>query len=245
MKNRRADFPQFPLRIVAVSGWGYSCEQLKSALPDAAAANCENTLLDWTAALDIPRLADILSERNKTVIAVGWSIGALALVHAVSSVQGCAGLQRLILLGATARFISEPDSGYAGTAAVELRAMRALLMRDPEQCLTAFFARCCAQRGCSYADDVRLALDRWPSTCLREGLDYLRDTDVRQACLSLNCPVSLVHGACDSVVPPSQSAWMAAAIPDCKRITMPWGVHTPGKLQLECVAQLIREFSER
>jgi pimeloyl-[acyl-carrier protein] methyl ester esterase len=48
------------------------------------------------------------------------------------------------------------------------------------------------------------------------GLEYLRDTDIRDRISSIEIPVLMLHGAEDRIIPPAAAEWLHRHLPDSR-----------------------------
>ena len=222
------------VECIAIAGWAHdgSCwEPVRSALEDQV------TWRDVSWADLCRHGAQSALEGTPggaPLLLVGWSLGALlALQATLTQPQSVAAL---VLAGATARFTADDD--YPGTSVRELRALRALCRRAPHDALAGFFERCLAprsdpaevqrrtQRACALpADDVQL------------GLDVLGRTDVRGELQRVRCPVRLVHGDTDGVIPAEHGQWLSARLPNAALHIVPGAGHD---LAGDLAAEVIR-----
>lgn len=178
----------------------------------------------------LDRLADSLAQICPApVIAIGWSLGALAVLalarrHA-SSVRG------MVLFGATPRFVCAPDWPCAVTETL-LRAFAADFERDYRATLSRFLA---LQLGAAHAERELLrrlrdsVLARTPSSTagLRAGLELLVRTDLRPTLATLDVPALVVHGGRDRLTPPKAGAYLAAALPRARWHEVAQAGHAP------------------
>jgi len=157
---------------------------------------------------------------------LGWSLGALvALQIAIDSPER---VRRLVLLGATARFVADPDWPCA-VAAETLTGFRADLARDPAA-LRARFALLCAQgeAGTEARQVVRRLrqLPDVPSPVLAEGLEVLASADLRATLRQVQTPVLLLHGSQDALMPLAAAEALAQLLPQAHLRMLPGAGHT-------------------
>lgn len=173
---------------------------------------------DGAPAPALPRLdalAQAVAQRlpaSGPVDLLGWSLGALvALQLAATQPQR---VRRLVLLGATARFLAAPD--HPGVAEATLAAFGDELVRDPAA-LQARFALLCAQ---GEAPASARALVRQlrsqasaPAPVLADGLAVLASADLRAQLPTIGQPTLLLHGAHDALMPAAAAQAAAQALP--------------------------------
>ncbi|MBF0282588.1 MAG: alpha/beta fold hydrolase [Zetaproteobacteria bacterium] len=203
---------------VWIHGWGQSERvwyQQRALYPEATWVNlpghgttpcCE----DWLAYLDqsLPHTPSIL---------VGWSLGGmLAMAFAHRYPHRVAGL---VLIGSTAKFFQHPDWHFGAPLSV-YRAFESGLASAPEKTLNYFLKLMFHGDGLARKDFnllVHGAIDRHhpPShATLMQGLDLLRDLDLRQPLAKITQPCLLMHGVDDAVVPLAASEYMAQQLAD-------------------------------
>lgn len=217
-----------PVHSLLLPGWmmpGSVFDPLLARLkhPARAAGSC--TTLDWTLALDPGELAAAVRRVPGPCRLVGWSLGAQAGLRL--ALDPPPNLRHLLLLGATARLAAAP--GYEGVAPGRLRAMRQRLVRDPEGLLREFFQLCHAPR-----DGADPRPEHWleqalgiPRETADAGLALLAETDLRAELHRVRIPTTLLHGASDAVVPPSQARLLAGLVPGCRLHMLPRRGHWP------------------
>lgn len=175
-------------------------------------------------------LADALAELCPTpTIAVGWSLGALAVLALAQ--RHASRLRGLVLLGATPRFVAAPDWPHAVAPSL-LRQFAADLARDYAGTLSRFLT---LQLGMGVAErDVlkrlrALVLAReLPSAAgLNAGLALLEQTDLRPLLATVKLPVLVIHGDRDRLVPPAAAAHLARSLPAARLYILPQAGHAP------------------
>lgn len=145
----------------------------------------------------------------------GWSMGGL-----LAMAQLPAACKKLVLISSTARFCTA-DGYDCGTPQKTLRSFSTLLRRKPQTVLPEI-------AGNIYRPH---AVPEFPPedasslTVLAEGLDYLRETDLREKTVSIQIPVLLLHGTEDSMIPSAASAWLHEQLPDSQLELLPGEGH--------------------
>lgn len=222
--------------VVLVHGWGFN-----GAVWDTLSGG---EPLDMTLhALDLPghgtspppppdcslaQAARLLADRAPAAAHwVGWSLGGvlaleLALTEEVAS---------LTLVASSPRFVRGPDWPHAIDPLV-LDGFATGLARDPMRALARFIAL--QARGLPAAREVArslrqaLAAGGTPSAAgLRAGLAWLRESDLRPRLHALRCPVQLIVGGRDTLVPPAVLADVRALRPDWRGAVIPGAGHAP------------------
>ena len=159
----------------------------------------------------------------------GWSLGGLlALQAALLAPERVA---RLILVGSTPSFAqrddwapAQPPSVLAGFAEALAVAPRATLQR-----FVALF-----NQGDSKARAIGREINQGilssslaPVATLLNGLDWLRNIDLREQASTLRCPVLLIHGENDPLMPLPAARWLAEHLPQSQLEVFSGAAHAP------------------
>jgi pimeloyl-[acyl-carrier protein] methyl ester esterase len=80
-------------------------------------------------------------------------------------------------------------------------------------------------------------------TALREGLDILRHSDLREDARRVAVSALVIHGARDAVVPPAAGNWLAARIGGARWYLFDDCTHLPFLSRAEDCAALVRQFA--
>jgi pimeloyl-[acyl-carrier protein] methyl ester esterase len=175
---------------------------------------------------------------------LGWSLGGL--VAARAALAAPARIERLVLVAATPSFVSRP--GWPAAMAPDLlEAFARDLRRDYLRTLQRFLAL--QVRGSDAAEVVlrelraRLLQHGQPvPEALMAGLEILRTTDLRARFADITCPVLLLMGARDTLVPAAAATPVADLLPNA-RVELIDGVgHAPFLARPATVAGIIRDF---
>ncbi len=179
-------------------------------------------------AADLVRLVQQLDLRG--LVAVGWSLGAQALLKAYPALQQQ--LKGLVLVGATPRFSAAPHFPH-GLPAKEAAGMRLKVRRSLERALEGF------QRSLFAAGELDdpataaavaqvLSAVRLPDKdAALEGLEMLMDEELLDEASQVRCPTLLLHGDQDQTCLPAASAWLAQQISPSKRVLFEGCGHAP------------------
>ena len=189
-------------KLLIISGWAHSTHTIEP-IGQRLAHQFKIELLSGAEALQRPHLPDA------DAILTGSMGGLLAL-------ERCPTLcKKIVLLSGTACFCKK--EGYThGTAERILERMIQQLEKNPTSLLDAFFSNVHAPQKPSRQNNPSPRIDI-PS--LREGLLYLRDTDLRSLLPSLNVPVLLMHGTADQIIPVGAAHWLSQHLPESQLIT--------------------------
>lgn len=212
-------------RLVFLSGWGFDARV-------------------WAPVTE--RLADEFAishdgEIPAGAIVCGWSLGALRALRK-SAVAGRPA--KLILVGATPRFVQTPDWPDAQPPEL-LASFYAAVAADPVAALRRFAALI------NQGDEQARALTRRTSALVAEpdaprllaGLDELRDTDLRKSVAAIRQPVLLVHGEHDPLMPLSAARWLADRLPQARLEVFSSAAHAPFMSQPDRFVAVVREFA--
>jgi pimeloyl-ACP methyl ester esterase len=178
-------------------------------------------------------------------VVCGWSLGALYALQWARHYPDR--IARLVLVGATPRFVQTTDwpwaqlpallnefaSGVRADATTALRRFAALLNRGDGQ------AR-------SLTREMSAMLDRHTPTtaCLLEGLETLRTTDLRDAIADVGQPTLVIHGQCDSLMPPAAGRWLADRLPQGRLEVFEGAAHAPFLSDRQRFAAAVARFAD-
>lgn len=171
-----------------------------------------------------------------------WSLGSfqsLELAVAASVSEQSA----LVLVASTPRFCAT-DGWEHGLAEANLRAMQRSFARDPRTTLENFHKLCAAPATLS-PDELAQRVEASMSLgveALSAGLQKLRETDLRARVGEVRCPVLLLHGEEDRVIPVGASRWLAANIPDAKLVTLAGAGHDLPIRRADWVMEEVAKF---
>ncbi len=146
---------------------------------------------------------------------VGWSLGGMVAMQA--AVDYPAKVRGLSLVASTPRFTRAPD-WPCGIPSAVLTDFARELESHPSRTLSRFIAL--QVRGASNAQKVKSELKRalvaggrHDPLALRAGLRVLAESDLREQLYRLDCPVQLVLGERDLLVPPTVASWVGRLRP--------------------------------
>lgn len=151
----------------------------------------------------IDRIADRVTDAVEAPAHwVGWSLGGLIAIAAARRAPAAVG--RVTLIASSPRMASGPD--WPGIDRLELERFRRELEVEPmathDRFLTLQVRGSRGGRSVLRALRSAVAADGLPSMgALMTGLDQLRQSDLRSDLDALSCPVDVVLGECDSLVP--------------------------------------------
>jgi pimeloyl-[acyl-carrier protein] methyl ester esterase len=175
---------------------------------------------------------------------LGWSLGGLVAARAALVAPRC--IERLVLVATTPSFVSRP--GWPAAMAPGLiEAFSRDLQRDYLRTLQRFLTL--QVRGSEAAETVlrdlrnRLLQYGQPAPeALLAGLDILRATDLRGRFAAIACPVLLLMGARDTLVPAAAAQPAADLLPDARVELIDGAGHAPFLARPAVVAGIIGDF---
>ncbi len=174
----------------------------------------------------------------------GWSLGGLLALQAALLAPDR--VARLILIGSTPSFAqrngwtpAQPPSVLAGFAEAVASNTRATLQRF----VALFNQGDTKARG--IGRDINqgiLSSSLAPVSTLLKGLDWLRDTDLREQVSALGCPVLLIHGENDPLMPLPAARWLAERLPHAQLQVFNGAAHAPFLNAPEQFVSLVGRF---
>lgn len=159
---------------------------------------------------------------------VGWSLGGLvALSYALRFPLA---VKRLILVASTPRFVTAGDWQQAMKTQV-IEAFGESLKQDYRATLKRFLALQVqsSEEAQRTLRRLRSVLHRNPpqQRALHAGLQLLRETDLRSQLPKLQCPIRLILGERDMLVPKNCGQEIVAHLHDGRSVTLPGAGHAP------------------
>lgn len=234
--------------LLLLHGWGLN-RRVFAGLKRTLARPCESLDLPGhgrapyaPGALDPDALAADLAARHPGTHAwLGWSFGGLiALTLAARHPES---VSRLILIGATPRFVRAPDWPH-GTEPSVFEAFARQLAVDHEATLRRFLS---LQAGRDARSEVRALMADLKAggapqpQALAEGLTVLQESDRRPLLPAVQAPVLVLHGMSDTIVA-IEAARAAQALMPRARFRALGGGHAPFVGAPGESAALIRDF---
>lgn len=156
----------------------------------------------------------------------GWSLGALlALACAARAPERIASLT---LVAATPSFLQRPDWPH-GLSGAELEAFAAGVAEAGARALPRFISNFCRGDGEARAATRQLGQQATPpaQAMLDAGLAWLGQADLREAVATIACPVTLIHGAADPLMPLAAAQWLQEQLPQSRLVIMDGKAHAP------------------
>jgi pimeloyl-[acyl-carrier protein] methyl ester esterase len=200
------------------------------------AAPVPEDLAGWTQA--------VLAAAPARATWVAWSLGGLIALAAARIAP--ARITRLVLIGATPKFVSDAHWPH-GMAPGTLAQFAQALASDHHATLHRFLS---LQLGDS--DDDRALLRELRTqlfargapdpVALRGGLALLRDSDLRNTLSAIDVPTLVLHGTRDQLVPSSAGTWLATHLPRAKWCAIEGAGHAPFLSHRATVLPRLAEF---
>ena len=178
---------------------------------------------------------------------LGWSLGGL--VAARAALQAPERVSALVLLAGTPCFVRQPGWQNAMLPAL-LESFAAELRDDYRQTLNRFLSL--QVRGSEHAGRVLrtlraelLAQGEPEPAALQAGLEILRSTDLRAAVAGVTCPVLLLMGERDTLVPAAAGAAAAPLFQDARVAVITGAGHAPFLQDPQQVAGQLQAFLQQ
>jgi len=173
---------------------------------------------------------------------LGWSLGGTLALAAAA--RHPAQIGRVITVGSTASFIQRDGWPHAERPE-DLASFTAAIQADAQAMLPRFVGN--FNRGDRQAKTLtRRILQEIgllpPPATLETGLRWLARFDIRPVLPTIGCPVLLIVGAHDPLVPQAAAQAMAAALPAARLTVMADCAHAPFLSDPETFATQVREF---
>lgn len=215
--------------LVLLHGWGMNL-RVWDALGAALARRFRVIAIDlpghgrsdWDSAACTPaaqafRVHETLAPLTTRYHLLGWSLGGQFALDLAAAMP--AGIERLILVATTPRFLAGPGWRF-GIRAAALERLAAAVRADPSAAVRGFLKS--QVRGLSprtarrVLEQLSAALDqggRAQPEALAWGLERLRQADLRPQLAQVRKPVLVLAGQDDRITPPGASKALAGALP--------------------------------
>lgn len=224
--------------LVFLHGWGMH-SGIWSNIATALADRHRVTLIDlpghgysdrYTTEISLSDLAECLADHlPRSCILIGWSLGGLAALQ-VASLRPSR-TEQVILIASSACFIKQKNWPNAMEPKV-LTEFHQRLERDPDGTLQRFVALQ-AFGSPEQQTLIRTIQNRLQSRepaamrALIDGFNMLRHGDLREQLSKMHCPVSLMLGSHDRIVPPAAGNDMLRLLPSIRYHLFKHGGHIP------------------
>ncbi len=177
----------------------------------------------------LPAMAEaVAASVTGPAVWIGWSLGGMVAMQA--AISRPAQVTRLILVGSTAKFITDREWQH-GVAAGDMDRFCRDLCADYDAALTRFLLMQSAKLGNSRQLARQLgaliaacgAPNRW---ALERSLEILKSSDLRPLLSRVAVSTDVIHGRFDRLVPPAAAQYVADRIPHARLWWLPGG-HAP------------------
>ncbi len=177
---------------------------------------------DWDAAAYTPaaqafRVHETLAPLTTRYHLLGWSLGGQFALDLAAAMP--AGIERLVLVATTPRFLAGPGWRF-GLKEAALERLAAQVRMDPEEAVNGFLRSQVRGLAPRTAGRVLSRLHAALATggaaqpaALAWGLERLRHGDLRPQLSQVRAPTLVVAGQADRITPPAASRALAAALP--------------------------------
>ncbi|MGD9126266.1 MAG: alpha/beta fold hydrolase [Planctomycetia bacterium] len=241
--------------LYLIGGWGSDSCVWQPALEHLRDAPLTFSVVDWQEVLHDSQTLDRLllaaqesEAAPRPILLVGWSLGGMLALEA--TLRHLDVVQGLLLIGSTARMCEAPD--YPGVDPRMIRAMKRKLRTNPTGVLHDFAELCFTNLETGQVTDPEAceAYFRQSESCddasLAAGLDYLLETDLREAAEMLAeegaCEVHFFHAETDAVVPYCEMEHLSDRLPYCTECILESNVHALPLAEPEQTATRILRF---
>ena len=180
---------------------------------------------------------------SEAVSLLGWSLGATVALN--MAVRFPTQITALIMLGGNAHFLETAE--WAGVSDVILNEFANNVQHNCQDTLLRFLALQVSglKNRKTIFNQLKQAIKACnpPSnTVLQHALTILRTTDLRVEFMQLNCPVSLIQGDRDSLIPVEVGQKMQVIRPETELMILPNAAHVPFLSHQSDVIDIINRF---
>jgi pimeloyl-[acyl-carrier protein] methyl ester esterase len=244
--------------LVLLHGWGLNlgvwrrlARELSSRFRVIAIDLPGHGRSDWdpravTPAAQAWRVHETIAPLTERYALLGWSLGGQFALDLASAMP--AGIERLVLVGATPRFLAGPG-WRSGMPPARLEEFAAALRRSPERTLQGFLAQCARGSAPRTAHRVSSALraalaehgNALPQA-LAVGLERLKEVDLRAALPMVRVPTLVIAGSRDQVTRAAASRALAARLSHARYLELAGAGHAPFLSHPARFARAVSEF---
>jgi len=175
-------------------------------------------------------------------VLVGWSLGAMVALAAAA--QGDKRITGVVVLAGTPSFIQRSDWPH-GLSPEALAEFRQSIAADEAAMLPRFvggFNRGDANAKAITALILAAADPSPPLPVLLAGLTWLAELDLRPLLPTISCPVLVIHGENDPLIPATAGRAIAASVANGAYLGIDAAAHAPFLSAPERVAAAISSF---
>lgn len=189
-------------------------------------------------------IEQLVAQFDEPLLLCGWSLGGQVAMRWGQLFP--AQVRKLVLVASTPCFVERKDWRF-GMAAETLQQFEGELERDHAATLRRFLAL--QLRG---SENERELLQRLRErlfsrgepdpAALREGLEILRDTDLRRELASIGQPTLVIAGERDKLTPPEASCYLAQTMPNARLVNIKGAAHAPFLSHPQVFVEQIMDF---
>ena len=224
--------------LVLVHGWGLH-GGIWGDLPAQLAKHLRVTTLDLPGHgrsrtvegdLSLDAITDqVAALCSGPTIWLGWSLGGLIALNA--ALRHPEKVARLVLVGATPKFVQAPDWPQAMPAGVFAEFSRNL-SQDYRATLSRFLSLQLGSDASARTLLKQLRADLFAHgepqpEALAAGLGILEHTDLRARLEQIQVPALVVHGSLDRLAPPAAGEYLAMNLPNARLLCVEGAGHAP------------------
>ncbi|WP_243467432.1 alpha/beta fold hydrolase [Acetivibrio straminisolvens] len=240
-------------KLVMLPGWSMDSSVWKPVAPVLSEyfqlVFCEwhdiNTMEGYT-----ERVCKLIEKEKGNLCLLGWSLGSLLAVDA--AVRYKARVEKLVLVGGTARFTRDKETGYfCGWHKSAVKKMKEAVKVDREKAMDSFYSSLFSskeQESKEYVALFKADIDANTASFkeLEAGLDYLLAADMRMQLESIKADTLIIHGEMDAICSKEAALYMAQRMKDKAQVFIMEGIgHVPFYSLPEEFTRLILEFMEQ
>ena len=160
---------------------------------------------------------------------LGWSLGGMVALHA--ALHHPHKVAKLVLVGATPKFVQAPDWPHAMPTEVFAGFARSLT-QDYRATLLRFLSLHAGNGESARALLKQLRAEMFAQgepqpEALAAGLAILEQTDLRARLAEIKVPALVVHGSYDRLIPPAAGEYLAAQLPQSRLLQLEGAGHAP------------------
>lgn len=174
---------------------------------------------------------------------VGWSMGGLVALAAAQQYPGA--VTRLILVGATPKYVQSADWPHAMSPTV-LDQFARNLEQDYVGTLERFLTlQMAAGENRDVLRRLREEMFRYgepPTKALQAGLDLLKEEDRREILPQIATPALVMHGGRDRLAPVGAAHYLAQQLPQARLEILPEAGHAPFLSHPELFLKKLKDF---
>jgi pimeloyl-[acyl-carrier protein] methyl ester esterase len=154
------------------------------------------------------KLYSTLMKDDSEYTLVGWSLGGIIALN--GAINFPKKIKKLLLISSTARMLA--DTNYNGTPEKHLRSMKIKLQKYKEKVLNDFLSVSFNPERNNCPDEIINCAKLYDTNTLKDGLEYLAKSDFRNKLQNIKCPVNILHGEYDQVIPCANSLYLSEKI---------------------------------